>query len=31
MEKIDKIRDHFGTLEDFDKYGTKDFVVHKLS
>ena len=31
MEKIDKIRDNFGTSEGFDNYDSRDFVVPKLS
>ena len=31
VEKIDKIRDNFGTSEGFDKYDTRDFVIPKLS
>ena len=30
-EKIDKIRDNFGTSKGFDKYDTRDFVIPKLS
>ena len=31
VEKIDKIRDNFGTSKGFDKYYTRDFVIPKLS
>ena len=30
-EKIDKIRDNFGTSKGFDKYDMSDFVIPKLS